>query len=75
MKKLLLTMVLGSLVLTASFVSAAPGDAQRPPVSLRQMWACQCEDQEKLDKNFKKIEEEAAKLLETKSDKKQQPAR
>ena len=62
-------MVFGALVLIASFVSADPKDAIRPPVSVQQMWACQCEDKAKLDKTFKALEDEAAKLVDTMFDK------
>ncbi len=75
MKKLLVTMVLGALVLTASFVSADPRVTPRPPDGVRQIWRCQQEDQAKQDKAFKDFEDECAKYLETMVGRKRQPSR
>jgi Spy/CpxP family protein refolding chaperone len=75
MKKLLIMTLLTALALTASFVSADPMTAIRPPIDAQQMWKCQCEDQAKLDKAFKACEAEAAKHLDTMYDKKPRPSR
>jgi hypothetical protein len=76
MKKLLLVIALVALVPNASFVSADPREAIRnPPTGLRGTWRCQQEDQAKLDKSFKSIQDSATKHLETLVDKKRQPAR
>ncbi len=75
MKKLLFMMVLVAFAATASFVSADPREAARPPISLRQMWLCQQEDQAKLDKKFKACEDEAAKIIQPVVDRTRQSPR
>jgi hypothetical protein len=75
MKKMLSMMVVGALVMVASFVSADPKDAIRPPDGVRQIWACQCEDKAKLDKTFRDLEDEAAKLVDTMFEQRRQPPR
>ncbi len=75
MKKILLLIVLVAFPPTASFVSADPTEASRPPISLKQMWMCQQEDQAKMDKKFKACEDEAAKIMQPVVDRTRQSPR
>ena len=63
MKKMASMIVFAGLVLTASFVFAQPTDPIRPPCGLQEMWSCQQEDQAKLDKTMKAVEDAAAKYV------------
>ncbi len=72
MKRLVSMMILVALFLTAWLVSADAQQAIRPPVGCQQRWLCHQEDQAKFDKNMKAIVDEAAKSLQSTSEREPQ---